>query len=100
MARRKEVQIKRDIEEMQSKKEAQEEYVMSGRKREVDRDREEWGSACRNNKVLWQMPEKRARERESFGSERREIEEEKEREGERVQDFENEIRYILREREE
>lgn len=36
--------------------------------------------------------------RESFGSERREIEEEKEREGERVQDFENEIRYILRER--
>lgn len=31
------------------------------------------------------MPEKSARERESFGSERREIEEEKEREGERVQ---------------
>lgn len=41
MARRKEVQIKRDIEEMQSKKEAQEEYVMSGRKREVYRDRGE-----------------------------------------------------------
>lgn len=39
MARRKEVQIKRDIEEMQSKKEAQEEYVMSERMREVDRDR-------------------------------------------------------------
>lgn len=41
MARRKEVQIKRDIEEMQSKKEAQEEYVMSERKRKVDRDRGE-----------------------------------------------------------
>lgn len=34
--------------------------------------------------------EESERERESFGSERREIEDEKEREGERVQDFENE----------
>lgn len=41
MARRKEVQIKRDIEEMQQKKEAQEKYIISERKREVERDREE-----------------------------------------------------------
>lgn len=41
MARRKKIQIKQDIEEMQQKKEAQQKYIISERKREVDRDREE-----------------------------------------------------------
>lgn len=63
MARRKEVQIKRDIEEMQSKKEAQEEYVMSERMREVHRDRESEGMYAEIIKCCDKC-RRRARERE------------------------------------